>query len=590
MGRNRDAKASAGRGTQGRRGRLGHVDPVALRRRSGIWPSMSASGDSERPLTERSSEDSESKGDSAPTAERPATTAAPRSPSRVMRPLSVQVLLLAWWGEFVVGLRRFARDPACRTLRWALVIGAVIRLVLAPLTDWPPDTVIFALSEVGMLFSGSPYLPYPFYNPPLAPLLNYPLFDLLSRFVPPQSFVFAAPQMDPVSIATGFMPAVSPLPMVLLLWKLPMILADLGAGAALFQLLRDRGRPKAANYAVLAWLLNPLVIWVSAIHGEVDSLVALFLVLLLLALHRGWNVTAGVCMGLAILTKAWPAILLPVVLASVLGSATVAPAHPFRSRGKALLVFVAGALIGAAPMLEFGPSVLGILLQQSSSGGAISYGGFSPLLLFNHGIAGGAGLPLHLPTPIPATVLSWVLLALLGLATILSAVFLYRKGQRSREGRRFRSTEWLALACLWATVAVLLADVDPQPEELVDVLPLLLLAGPLLGPWGRRSYWLLTGCGLGLYFSQLTPLAFFYPAALVAGGGSVAFLNGVALSYWALGGPLSRYGLWVVLGLLGAFTLLLLSALCFWKLLPVAWQRKVRSYASRWARTASPPA
>ena len=502
---------------------------------------------------------------------------------------TVDQLIRTWYRGATSLLLRLAREPEYRALRWALVIGAVLRLVLAPLTDWPPDTLIFTLSEVGMLFSGSPYLPYPFYNPPLAPLLNYPLFELLSRFVPPQSFVFAAPQMDPVSIATGFMPAVSPLPVVLLLWKLPMVLADLATGTVLYQLVRERGSPKAANYAAWVWLLNPLVLWASAVQGEVDSLVALFLVLLLLALHRGWNVTAGLCMGLAILTKAWPVVLVPVALTSVLGSTVVVPGHPFKARGKALLAFFVGALIGAAPMLEFGHSVLGILLQQSSSGGAIGFGGFSPLILFNRGIAGGAGLPLHLPTPIPGSSLSTMLLVLLGLAVVLSAVLLFLKGQRSREGRRFRRPDWLALALLWTTVAVLLADVNPQPEELVDVLPLLILAAPLLGVWGQRSYWVLTGCGLGLYFSELTPLAFFYPAALLAGSGSVAYLNGAALSYWALGGPLSRFGLWVVLGLLGALTLIVLSVLCFWKLLPVEWQRKVRGHARRWIRAVAPP-
>jgi hypothetical protein len=55
-----------------------------------------------------------------------------------------------------------------------------------------------------------------------------------------------------------------------LAWKLPLVLADILGAFALRRIAR-RFLPDTAAIIGAAWLLNPAVIWVSAVHGQIES-------------------------------------------------------------------------------------------------------------------------------------------------------------------------------------------------------------------------------------------------------------------------------------------------------------------------------
>ncbi len=96
--------------------------------------------------------------------------------------------------------------------------------------------------------------------------------------------------------------------------KLPAVLAD-GAIAALIttSLSRDGRRPASAAAFGLLYALNPISLLVTSFHGQFEAVTLLLLVLAWrswrFGRHVAWSATA---LGLAILNKTWPVILLPV--------------------------------------------------------------------------------------------------------------------------------------------------------------------------------------------------------------------------------------------------------------------------------------
>lgn len=97
------------------------------------------------------------------------------------------------------------------------------------------------------------------------------------------------------------------------LMKLPYLVADLACAYLLTRLV-----PVGRRLAVSAfWLLNPLVIYATAIYGRHDVL-AILLVLLSLATARrmtdAYRLTGLVLLGLATLTRFFPVILVPLYL------------------------------------------------------------------------------------------------------------------------------------------------------------------------------------------------------------------------------------------------------------------------------------
>ena len=204
------------------------------------------------------------------------------------------------------------RDPNYRTLRWVLFAGFLIRFVLAPLTSWGVDTPFFTLSTARMLETGTPYGGNTFFNPPLGPVVELPFYALASLFASPQSLVQFVPSMMPLAIRTQMIIPDLPSPEALFLLKFPLLLCDAAVALLVFHGVRRLGSgDRAATFAAAAWFLNPLVIWASAVHGEVDTLAAFFVLASVFALERRYAFLAGVFLGLGAFAKLYPLILVP---------------------------------------------------------------------------------------------------------------------------------------------------------------------------------------------------------------------------------------------------------------------------------------
>ena len=97
------------------------------------------------------------------------------------------------------------------------------------------------------------------------------------------------------------------LPRALFLMKLPYLAADLATGYVLTRLVSPERRPR-----VLAlWLLNPLVIYTSAVYGRHDSIAVLAVVLSIWAAGRGRRYLGLGFLGLGAVTRFFPFVLVP---------------------------------------------------------------------------------------------------------------------------------------------------------------------------------------------------------------------------------------------------------------------------------------
>ena len=132
--------------------------------------------------------------------------------------------------------------------------------------------------------------------------------------------------------------------------------------------------------------------------------------------------------------------------------------------------------------LPFVPLLSGLAVVFAHQSGNVNYGGLSVLILFNPNITSIAGL-----WP-PGTAGKIVLLMYGTLAVGVAgsvALVIYRFLRRSPETL---TVGVLALLALWGVAGSVLSVLSTQPENVVGLLPLMLLAGGALGRWGRPAY------------------------------------------------------------------------------------------------------
>jgi hypothetical protein len=99
------------------------------------------------------------------------------------------------------------------------------------------------------------------------------------------------------------------------IYRLLPIVADVSICLVLFFYMKGKDIQSAFKGAMW-YALNPIAVFVSAYQGQFDSLPMLFILLAVFSLGNSVWIT-GSWMGLAILTKSWPVLALPSILASL---------------------------------------------------------------------------------------------------------------------------------------------------------------------------------------------------------------------------------------------------------------------------------
>jgi len=432
-------------------------------------------------------------------------------------------------------------------LRYVLLAGLVSRLVLAPLTSWGIDTPYFVASVARMLETGSPYGGNTFFNPPLGPVVELPFLAFASLFGAPGSWIQFSPGLMPVAIRTGLVLPYLPNPGAVLALKAPLLLSDTAVALLLYHAVRLRSGDRAGTVAAAAWFLNPLVIWASAVHGEVDTLAALCVLAAVLALERRMAFAAGILLGLGGFAKLYPFLLVPLAVAFL--ALDAARGAGLRPRLAPVARFLGGVGLSAVPFL---PLLSGFSVVLAHQAGNNEYGGLSVFVLLNPNIV---PVPLHWPggwTNLP----EFVGVGALAVAVVGGvAVLLYRF---HRGKIAVGDPVWLALLALWVVVGSLLYVISVQAENVVGVLPLLLLALPVLGRWGRGLYWSASVSAWAQYLSLLGPLAYFYPLIVRLGPRALGWANGYVIPYSVDRTAVTQAELWTLVGVVGGIVLLAL--------------------------------
>ncbi|HEY50421.1 MAG TPA: DUF2029 domain-containing protein [Dehalococcoidia bacterium] len=184
-------------------------------------------------------------------------------------------------------------------IRNILLIGLIIRIVLALIAVWP-DTEYFQLLSLRTIISPGAGAPFDnIYPATWITLISLPLV-LILQFVDPSHLT--------VPLSNGFLQTVANMtslatPLAMVAIKLPLIVADILVGLLIYTIVRRLAGDKKAKFAFALWFLSPMVIIESCIFGQYDVIVALLSLLAAYLITRKSYIEAGVAFSLGFLFK-----------------------------------------------------------------------------------------------------------------------------------------------------------------------------------------------------------------------------------------------------------------------------------------------
>jgi len=198
-------------------------------------------------------------------------------------------------------------------LRTILILGTVIRLLLAPFLTHTFDVYAWYVMTMDIIR-------VPFAQVPFPPLLYYTFFPLayLYSFLShifgfqPYPMVNIPPELNPYPqfhIAGVTDPAFN------LIIKIPFVLADIAATCLLYNFALELKHSKAlAETSAIIYFLNPYLIWISSAWGMFDSLPALFSLTSLVLLHHRKLKSSAISLSVATAYKLYPLLFIAPIL------------------------------------------------------------------------------------------------------------------------------------------------------------------------------------------------------------------------------------------------------------------------------------
>jgi len=221
--------------------------------------------------------------------------------------------------------------PSKLKIRVLLLLGAAIRFILAPLTEQRWDMYIWRLHQVLVyVYNINPFWPqyrgvpsvFCWSYPPLwllTLILIHPIYTLLSptRY-PADPALLWITWKEKGNMFESYWSFTPPrvdvnLPLLDLIIKTPIILADLLIAVTLYKMIKSYFKDKEeAAYAYSAWLFNPYIIFISSIWGIFDAIPALFTLLSFRELLEKNYKKSAILLSIAILFKLYPIVLIPV--------------------------------------------------------------------------------------------------------------------------------------------------------------------------------------------------------------------------------------------------------------------------------------
>jgi len=181
-----------------------------------------------------------------------------------------------------------------------LLLGALIRILLFPL-PFNQDFADFIIDAQNVANGGN------LYHNPLPSGSQFLLDGVLYTYYP----FFKPPLFIYLLVAAGYVSALTGVPTAFL-GKAIILMGDLGVSYLIYsQLQSNKMGERDCLKGMCLYLLNPFVIFVSAISGKFDSLALLFL---MLALRKTEDLKMPLYYGLSLATKQFTLFMLPWLL------------------------------------------------------------------------------------------------------------------------------------------------------------------------------------------------------------------------------------------------------------------------------------
>lgn len=221
------------------------------------------------------------------------------------RPLAIGPRLGRW-------RRGSAGEAGHQVLGW-LGVGLAVRLLLAPFTISSDLLAVYWRSHL-IAFEGRVYDDY-LVNMG-AHYLHALSLRVLAPLLPPPDQLWTDPWWwaDTWGRTAQIQRAVSDSPdafQTLLVLKLPYLVADLAAGALLLVLVAHAA-PRVRLRAWAFWMLSPIGLYAGYVFGRYEAFPIVLVVAALLAVERDRPWLGAVLLGLAVTTRTYPLLLVPV--------------------------------------------------------------------------------------------------------------------------------------------------------------------------------------------------------------------------------------------------------------------------------------
>ncbi len=273
----------------------------------------------------------------------------------------------------------------CLQIKNALIIGLLLRLVLASYTSDSGDFEIWYIAFLDMVSGlGSPYFTLYYSYPPVWAYFMLPFTSITLPFFNPHQLGARTYLENHIVSATS--------PFFNIACKLPIFLAELFVGLLIYDQVKKYKDEKIARIAFILWFFNPLVLLIGSIDGQMDALAVLMLVLAFCFFMEKKYLLCGASIAIGAMTKIFPLYLLPIYLAfllkpvfdkyltsriSVIKNVT---AHYLLLFGGLLL----GTIIVIMPLLLFGSLPNAIKAVATRGNYVASIGGFTPFILISY--------------------------------------------------------------------------------------------------------------------------------------------------------------------------------------------------------------
>lgn len=439
--------------------------------------------------------------------------------------------------------------PRSRIFLALLGVGVLVRILAAVLTTNSPDLALFGYVVQQGGLGHALYADPGFSYPPLVGYLFVAFGKLLAALDLPVIVHVAALQpyrLPGLAVADLTSPAAS------VLIKSPAMLGDVAAAWVIDVACRRMGISDVRRYlAVLAWWLNPMVVFDSAVQASWDSIVPASILASGLAAIDRKSVVAGAWLAIGALSKVVPLLCVPLVTATIFCGERGAG-----RKAAALFTFAVGGIAMTAliliPVVYWGE--LSTLLRDTvlaRTGGAM-FGGFNVwVALTITSLAGVAAWVTAHAGAIAQTLL------LIEVGTILAVAI----GVALR--RDLSIERWLPAATL-TIAAVLLTAAYAQPGYAVWIIPLCLLM------WARGSRaWgflalALSACSFIFTMAVRSPAALVVPACWFYRLCDAAAMQRATFDYGYAGGaftPLLQLDRDVIFGIAAAVVIVAIAVM-----------------------------